>query len=101
METLKYIAISNKYPEVGVIDENGNAFHKDTNEKIALDKSIVDQEFERLKLEEQANQYQRDRAVAFPSWQEQLDMQYWDKVNGTNKWEEAVAKVKTAHPKPT
>lgn len=47
-----------------------------------------------------SNQYQRDRASAFPSWQEQLDMQYWDKVNGTNKWQEAVAKVKADNPKP-
>ena len=45
-------------------------------------------------------QYQRDRASAFPSWQEQLDMQYWDKINGTNKWQEAVAKVKADNPKP-
>tara|TARA_B100001029_G_C14967385_1_gene398119 strand:+ start:209 stop:526 length:318 start_codon:yes stop_codon:yes gene_type:complete len=46
------------------------------------------------------NQYQRDRELAFPSWKEQLDMQYWDKVNGTNKWQEAVAKVKADNPKP-
>ena len=45
-------------------------------------------------------QYQRDRASQYPSIQEQLDMQYWDAVNGTNKWQEAVAKVKTDNPKP-
>ena len=45
-------------------------------------------------------QYQRDRAKVYPSIQEQLDMQYWDAVNGTNKWQEAVAKVKTDNPKP-
>ena len=70
MESLKYIAISNKYPEVGVIDQNGNAFHKETNEKIELDKSIVDQEYEKLKLEKQATQYQRDRLKEYPSIQE-------------------------------
>ena len=47
-----------------------------------------------------ATQYKRDRAFAYPSIQEQLDMQYWDAVNGTNKWQEAVAKVKTDNPKP-
>ena len=55
-------------------------------------------------VELQANydalQYQRDRATSYPSIQEQLDMQYWDAVNGTNKWQEAVAKVKTDNPKP-
>ena len=45
-------------------------------------------------------EFQRDRASAFPPLQEQLDMQYWDKVNGTNKWQEAVAKVKADNPKP-
>ena len=45
------------------------------------------------------NQYQRDRATAYPSIQEQLDMQYWDKVNGTTNWEDAIAKVKSDIPK--
>ena len=53
-----------------------------------------------LQADYDAKQYQRDRAVAFPSLQEQLDMQYWDKVNGTNKWQEAIAKVKADNPKP-
>ena len=44
-----------------------------------------------------AKQYQRDRV--YPSIQEQLDMQYWDKVNGTTTWEDAVAKVKLDNPK--
>ena len=51
-------------------------------------------------LEEQnATQYQRERATAYPSIQEQLDMQYWDKVNGTTNWVDAIAKVKSDIPK--
>ena len=51
-------------------------------------------------LEEQnATQYQRERATSYPSIQEQLDMQYWDKVNGTTNWEDAIAKVKSDIPK--
>ena len=45
-----------------------------------------------------AKQYQRDRV--YPSIQEQLDMQYWDNVNGTTTWKDAVAKVKSDTPKP-
>jgi hypothetical protein len=45
------------------------------------------------------NQYKRDRAAAYPSIQEQLDMQYWDSVNGTTTWADAIAKVKADHPK--
>ena len=44
-------------------------------------------------------QYQRDRAKAYPSIQEQLDMQYWDKVNGTDTWEQAINAVKAQYPK--
>ena len=51
------------------------------------------------KAEYDANQYQRERAEAYPSIQEQLDMQYWDKVNGTTNWEDAIAKVKSDIPK--
>ena len=52
------------------------------------------------KAEYDANQYQRDRATSYPTIQEQLDMQYWDKVNGTTNWENAIAKVKADIPKP-
>ena len=33
-----------------------------------------------VQAEYDANQYQRDRATAYPSIQEQLDMQYWDRL---------------------
>ena len=52
-----------------------------------------------LQAEYDANEYQRERAEAYPSIQEQLDMQYWDKVNGTTNWEDAIAKVKSDNPK--
>ena len=44
--------------------------------------------------------YQELRATAYPSIQEQLDMQYWDSVNGTTTWKDAIAAVKTENPKP-
>jgi len=46
-----------------------------------------------------SNKYQRDRADKYPSIQEQLDMQYWDNVNGTSNWKDAIAKVKSDIPK--
>ena len=39
------------------------------------------------------------RENKYPSVQEQLDLQYWDQVNGTTKWKEAIAKVKADNPK--
>ena len=52
-----------------------------------------------LIAEYNSKQYQRDRAKAYPSIEEQLDMQYWDKVNGTDNWEQAINAVKTQFPK--
>jgi len=52
-----------------------------------------------VQAEYDANQYQRDRATAYPTIQEQLDMQYWDNVNGTTNWEDAIAKIKADNPK--
>jgi hypothetical protein len=45
-----------------------------------------------------STQYQQDRV--YPSIGDQLDMQYWDQVNGTTTWKDAIAAVKAAHPKP-
>lgn len=45
------------------------------------------------------DQYKIDRVKEYPSIQEQLDMQYWDKVNGTNTWQETIDAIKTKYPK--
>ena len=47
------------------------------------------------------NSYKSKRRDAFPSIAEQLDMQYWDAVNGTTTWKDAIAKVKSDNPKPS
>lgn len=44
--------------------------------------------------------FKEARAVAYPSIQEQLDMQYWDSINGTTTWADAIQAVKDAYPKP-
>ena len=43
--------------------------------------------------------YKSERRSSYPSIQEQLDMQYWDKKNGTTTWVDAITKVKTDNPK--
>ena len=43
--------------------------------------------------------YQNKRKNEYPSIQDQLDMQYWDNVNGTTTWQDAIAKVKADNPK--
>lgn len=49
--------------------------------------------------EPQPLSYREKRQQAYPDVGEQLDMLYWDKVNGTNLWEEAVQAVKRTYPK--
>jgi hypothetical protein len=59
----------------------------------------IEAEIYRLQAEYEAKEYQRDRATAYPSIQEQLDLLYWDKINGTDNWEQAIAAVKAEYPK--
>jgi hypothetical protein len=61
------------------------------NEILAKQKELI--------AEYNAKQYQRNRAKAYPSIQEQLDLQYWDKINGTDTWEQAINAVKAKYPK--
>ena len=50
--------------------------------------------------EAEANAWKSARQTAYPSWEDQLDMQYHDLVDGTTTWEDAIAKVKEDNPKP-
>ena len=47
----------------------------------------------------QASSYQAQRVLEYPSIEQQLDMQYWDSVNGTTTWKAAIDAVKTKYPK--
>jgi hypothetical protein len=64
-----------------------------------IPKELILAKVAELQAEYEANQYQRDRAKAYPTIQEQLDMQYWDKINGTNNWQDAINAVKAQYPK--
>ena len=48
-----------------------------------------------------ANEYKEKREKAYPNWKTQMHMQYWDSVNGTTTWKDAIAKVKSDNPKPS
>jgi hypothetical protein len=88
----------NPNAQVSVIadDINQITWHNGTtpipaNEILAKQQELI--------TEYNSKQYQRDRAKDYPSIQEQLDMQYWDKINGTNKWQQAINAVKQKYPK--
>jgi hypothetical protein len=71
----------------------------ETNSVPLPSKADVEAKQKEIADNEVANQYQRDRVSAYPSIQEQLDMQYWDSINGTTTWADAIAKVKADYPK--
>ena len=52
------------------------------------------------KWQEQQFGYIQARQEAYGSIADQLDMQYWDQVNGTTTWKDFIAKVKSDNPKP-
>ena len=52
------------------------------------------------KFDQQENGYKTARQEAYGSWQQQMDMQYWDSVNGTTLWADHIAQVKADYPKP-
>ena len=78
-------------------DQRGNEVEKETP---PFTWSEVSAKLAELKTAYDNNKYQRDRAMAYPSIQDQLDMQYHDAVDGTSTWKDAIAAVKSANPKP-
>ena len=69
-------------------------------DKVQITEEQAD-EINRVKAETafEALTYAKKRTSAYPSIQEQLDLLYWDKVNGTDNWEQAIAAVKAEYPK--
>ena len=95
---MRHEAIYNLYPNVVTIDDTAGAFNAQGN-PVTIDEQAVQIEITRLEADYAAKQYQRDRAAAYPSLAEQMDMQYWDSVNGTTVWEDTIAEIKARYPK--
>jgi len=69
----------------------------DENELPPPTEEEVQVEIERLQAEYENNQYQRDRATAYPSIQDQLDTLYHQGYDG---WKARIDEVKNKYPKP-
>ena len=97
-DIIKSIKAINPNAQVVVIgnDINTIEWHNGTT-PIPVNEILAKQQ--ELITEYNAKQYQRDRAKEYPSIQDQLDMQYWDKINGTNKWQQTINAVKQKYPK--
>ena len=64
-----------------------------------ISKADVEAKLTELQTAYTALEYSRNREKEYPAMADQLDMQYWDQVNGTTTWKDAIAKVKTDNPK--
>ena len=99
------LVIASKLTGKPCADKNGTFVYwlgndEDSKEPLSNDLLIaIDVEYAHLQAEYDAKQYQRDRAKEYPTLQEQLDMQYWDSVNGTTTWQDAINAVKAKYPK--
>ena len=89
--------------ELQAIRDGDGIYKQVNNERLP----ISDDDFEQMvidcansKFDEQENGYKTARQEAYGSVQDQLDMQYWDSVNGTTTWADHIAQVKENNPKP-
>ena len=86
--------------EVKLQDDGNGAYIKEWNLDIAQPTEIQLNALEAQANEiEKINNIRSQRANNYPSLADQLDMQYWDKINGTNKWQQAINAVKQKYPK--
>jgi len=90
----------NFFKDVLLQDDGNGVYIKEWN--LDIPKPTIEQ---LNALEAQANEIEKinnirsQRANNYPSLADQLDMQYWDKINGTNKWQQAINAVKQKYPK--
>ena len=85
------------------IEEAKPMYKQVNNERLEFtdadyDQAIVD--LANSKWNDQQFGYIQARQEAYGSITDQLDMQYWDNVNGTTTWQEHIAQVKLDNPKP-
>lgn len=57
----------------------------------------IQAKIQELQAEHEANEYQRQRAAAYPSWQDQLDKIYHE---GIDAWKAEIQAIKDQYPKP-
>ena len=98
-------AIRKAYPNAVTIDESAGVFDE-SGSSITVDQSKIDAARTTLDAEAAATLYQRQRTgeagttdTIYLPLAQQLDMQYWDSVNGTTTWKDHVTAVKAKYPK--
>ena len=98
-------AIRKAYPNAVTIDDGTGVFDE-SGSSITVDQSKIDAARTTLDAEAAATLYQRQRTgeagttdTIYLPLAQQLDMQYWDSVNGTTTWKDHVTAVNAKYPK--
>lgn len=60
----------------------------------------VKERFDPRTNEEKSTYYKEKRRQAYPKIEDQLDMMYWDALNNTTTWIDAITEIKNRFPKP-
>jgi hypothetical protein len=89
-------AVKALHPNASFEVRNGVLVWKDSYIKKPTEEQIQAKIVE-LQAEYDSKQYQRDRATAYPSWQEQLDKIFHD---GIDAWKADIQAIKDQFPKP-
>lgn len=94
--SFRHEAIRAIYPQTNLIDDGHGAFDAD-GIQVQIDETLVAAKTTELQDQYNSKQYQRDRAVAYPSWQDQLDNIFH---NGIDAWKADIQAIKDQFPKP-
>lgn len=92
------ICFSNEIPDVSLITKrwfNSNVLVKGKQLTFDTFVSICLQ----AKLDAEKNLYKEQRIKEYPQIEDQLDMLYWDMINGTSNWKDYITKIKEKYPK--
>jgi len=89
---MNHKAIYALYPNVVSINDSTGAYDAEGN--------LVTLDMDAVNAWTDPDQYKYDRALEYPSMADQLDMMYWDNVNGTTTWKDKINEIKAKYPKP-
>lgn len=83
-----------------ITETNGQISYTPNSEMIKLfPKDTIIEEIEAIPTPSYDLSYKEKRQNEYPTIEEQLDIIYWDKINGTNNWETKISEIKNKYPK--
>ena len=89
-------AILRSHIDVVTVNADKQAWDKDGLE-VKLDESLILEEIEKIKIEDEAIKYKELRKPEYPAIEDQLDLLYHEGIEG---WKKIIKDVKDKYPKP-